>query len=121
MVTTEILRNAGYPVGMKDDAQVALGESAIKAAYFSHDEKFDSSEAIQLLYALVYSWMLRMRLTATRYGSVQKVSQYSINADNLLIQQEIRMRCMLPLEKYHAESGFAFSDVLEIYDNVQIL
>ena len=118
-ITAALLREAGYPVSqLKDENTITLAESDIKAAYFPADETFESTEANALLYALTYSLLLKRKIQATRYGSVAKVSQYSIAAEEAQIKSEIRNYCKWKLEKFYAESTFDFQDILEIYDNI---
>lgn len=123
-VTASILRDAGYPIGMlKDEAVIALAEKQVTLAYFPETETFETDEALQLLYALTFSMLLKRRTLATRFGSVQKQSQYTIQADNEQIKSEIRGYCRQPLEKYIAalEEDFEPEDILEIYDKLFLI
>ena len=123
-VTASILRDAGYPIGMlKDEAVIALAEKQVTLAYFPEAETFETDEALQLLYALTFSMLLKRRTLATRFGSVQKQSQYTITADNEQIRQEIRGYCRQPLEAYIAtlEEDFEPEDILEIYDKLFLI
>lgn len=123
-VTASILRDAGYPIGMlKDEAVIALAEKQVTLAYFPETETFKTDEALQLLYALTFSMLLKRRTLATRFGSVQKQSQYTIAADNEQIRQEIRGYCRQPLESYVAtlEENFEPEDILEIYDKLFLI
>lgn len=138
IVTSSILREAGYPVGaLKDEAVISLAERQVMAAYFPTTETFETSEAKDLLYALTFSLLLKRKSFAARYGSVQKQSQYTIQADNEQIRQEIRGYCRQPLESYIAayneaaeaaalEAGedyedFEPEDILEIYDKLFLI
>lgn len=125
LVTASILKEAGYPIGvMKDEAVISLAEKNIKAAYFPSSETFETDAALDLLYALTFSMLLKRRTFATRYGTVQKQSQYTIQAENEQIRQEIRSYCRQPLEAYVAaynlesEEEFEPEDILEIYDKL---
>lgn len=122
MVTISILREAGYPVGLlKDENAISLAEKNIQSAYFPSDETFETTEAKELLYALVFSLLLKRRTIATRFGSVQKISQYTINADNEQIMSEIRGYCRQPLEKYLEDKDFEPEDILEIYNKMFLI
>ena len=121
MVTVAILKENGYPVGnLKDDAQVALAERAVTAAYFPTGETFETEAAKQLLYALTYSMLLKRKTVLTRFGSAEKTSQYTIAADNDQIKAEIRGYCRQPLESYFAGSDFDPEDILEIYTKIYL-
>lgn len=123
-VTISILKEAGYPVGqVKDESAVALAEKQITASYFPTTETFESDEALSLLYALTFSLLLKRRTISTRTGAVQKVSQYTIAADNEQVRQEIRGYCRQPLEAYIAglEEEFEPEDILEIYDKLFLI
>lgn len=123
-VSVAILKDAGYPVGLvKDEAAVALAERQVRAAYFPATETFETDEALNLLYALTFSMLLKRRTISTRTGSVQKVSQYTIAADNEQVRQEIRGYCRQPLEAYIAglEEEFEPEDILEIYDRLFLI
>lgn len=124
LVTASILKEAGYPIGaLKDEAVIALAEKSVTAAYFPAGETFDTDEAKELLYALTFSMLLKRRTFATRYGTVQKQSQYTIQADDEQIRQEIRGYCCQPLEAYLAGLGDEFEpeDILEIYDKLFLI
>lgn len=123
-VSVAILKDAGYPVGLvKDEASVTLAERQVMAAYFPTTETFETDEALNLLYALTFSMLLKRRTISTRTGSVQKVSQYTIAADNQQIREEIRGYCRQPLEAYIAglEEDFEPEDILEIYDKLFLI
>ena len=123
-VSSAILKDAGYPVGLvKDEAAVTLAERQVMAAYFPSTETFETEEALNLLYALTFSMLLKRRTISTRTGSVQKVSQYTIAADNEQVRQEIRGYCRQPLEAYIAglEEEFEPEDILEIYDKLFLI
>lgn len=127
-VTSSILREAGYPVGaLKDEAVISLAERNVTAAYFPEGETFETDEAKELLYALTFGMLLKRKSFAARYGSVQKQSQYTIQADNEQIRQEIRGYCRQPLEAYiaaynmEAEEVFEPEDILEIYDRLFLI
>lgn len=123
-VSVAILKDAGYPVGLiKDEAIVSLAERQVTAAYFPKTETFETDEAKELLYALTFSMLLKRRTISTRTGAVQKVSQYTIAADNQQIREEIRGYCRQPLEAYIAglEEEFEPEDILEIYDKLFLI
>lgn len=123
-VSAAILKDAGYPVGLvKDEAAVTLAERQVMAAYFPSTETFETEESLNLLYALTFSMLLKRRTISTRTGSVQKVSQYTIAADNQQIREEIRGYCRQPLEAYIAglEEEFEPEDILEIYDRLFLI
>ena len=108
---------------IKDEAAVTLAERQVRAAYFPKTETFETEEALNLLYALTYSMLLKRRTISTRTGAVQKVSQYTIAADNQQIKDEIRGYCRQPLEAYIAglEEKFEPEDILEIYDKLFLI
>ena len=123
-VSVAILKDAGYPVGLvKDEAAVTLAERQVRAAYFPATETFETDEALNLLYALTFSMLLKRRTISTRTGAVQKVSQYTIAADNEQVRQEIRGYCRQPLEAYITglEGEFEPEDILEIYDRLFLI
>ena len=123
-VSVAILKDAGYPVGLvKDEAAVTLAERQVMAAYFPATETFETDEALNLLYALTFSMLLKRRTISTRTGAAQKVSQYTIAADNEQVRQEIRGYCRQPLEAYIAglEEEFEPEDILEIYDKLFLI
>lgn len=123
-VSVAILKDAGYPVGLvKDEAAVTLAERQVREAYFPSTETFETEESLNLLYALTFSMLLKRRTISTRTGSVQKVSQYTIAADNQQIREEIRGYCRQPLEAYIAglEEEFEPEDILEIYDKLFLI
>lgn len=123
-VSVAILKDAGYPVGLvKDEAAVTLAERQVREAYFPSTETFETDDALSLLYALTFSMLLKRRTISTRTGSVQKVSQYTIAADNQQIREEIRGYCRQPLEAYIAglEEEFEPEDILEIYDKLFLI
>lgn len=122
MVTVQILRENGYPLTtLKDDSIVALAEKDVKAAYFPESETFEDEEAKQLLYALTFSLLLKRKIQATRYGTVTKISQYSIAADEAQIKTEIRSYCCSRLEKYSAANDFEYDDILELWDKLFLI
>ena len=132
IVTVESLRARGFAVSsLKDASQITLAENDIKDAYFPTDAIFTDEKVIALLHALVYSLLLRRKIVATRYGSVQKVSQYTIAADNDSVTEEIRSYCLARLEKYYdslptpvcpdISFKFKFSDILKLYDNILLV
>ena len=101
VVTVATLIAKGYPVStLKSEGLVTLADSDIKDAYFPLTELFTDAKVVTLLHALVYSLLLRRKIVATRYGSVTKVSQYTIAADNDSITAEIRSYCLARLEAY---------------------
>jgi len=119
IVTVASLREKGYPVSsLKEQAQITLSENDIRYAYFPITEVFSDADAVTLLHALVYSMLLRRKIVATRYGSVEKVSQYTIAADNDSVTEEIRGYCMGRLEAYEIKTGFEYNDILKIYDRI---
>ena len=89
----------------------------------------DIDKVITLLHALVYSLLLRRKIVATRYGSVEKVSLYTIKADEDSVTKEIRSYCLSRLEKYFLaitkpippEIPFEIDDILKLYDNIIML
>lgn len=132
IVTVDTLRTKGFAVSsLKDASQITLAENDIRDAYFPIDADFTDEKVVALLHALVYSLLLRRKIVATRYGSVQKVSQYTIAADNDSITQEIRSYCLARLEKYYdsfpvpacpdVSFKFKFSDILKLYDNILLV
>lgn len=122
MVTVQILRENGYPLTtLKDDSIVALAEKDVKAAYFPDSETFEDEEAKQLLYALTFSLLLKRKIQATRYGTVTKISQYSIASDEAQIKTEIRSYCCQRLEKYATANNFEYTDILQLYDSLFLL
>ena len=119
MVTVDILKAAGYPVSnLKDENVISLAERDVISAYFPDTETFESDDSKELLYALTFSLLLKRKIQATRYGSVQKVSQYSIAAEAEQIKTEIRSYCRIKLEKYEAATGHESMDILEMYDKI---
>ena len=122
MVTIATLREKGYLVSsLKDEATITLAEADIKAAYFPSTELFTDVKTITLLYALTYSLLLRRKIVATRYGAVQKVSQYTIAADEASVTAEIRSYCVSKLEAYYEANLFEFDDILKLYDNLFLM
>jgi len=122
MVTVAILKENGYPVGsMKDENQLALAERSVIGCYFTDTETFETEAALQLLYALTFSMLLKRRTVATRYGASEKTSQYTIAADNEQIKSEIRGYCKHLLEQYYVDSEFEPTDILEIYSNMFLI
>ena len=127
IVTVASLIAKGYPVStLKSEPQVTLADSDIKEAYFPSTELFTDAKTVTLLHALVYSLLLRRKIVATRYGSVAKVSQYTIAADEDQVTKEIRSYCIARLEKYieslpaplPGQCQFDFIDILKLYDNI---
>ena len=124
IVTLTSLREKGFEVSsLKSDATIGLAEADCKLCYFPASETFTDADVILLLHALVYSRLLRMRIVSTRYGSVLKTSQYTINADNDAITEEIRGYCCARLEAYYeklvaAGMHFEMKDILRIYDQL---
>ena len=123
-VTLASLRAKGFEVSsLKSEATISLAENDCKLAYFPTSETFMDADVIDLLHSLVYSALLRRRVVVTRYGSVTKVSQYTIAADNAAITEEIRGYCLVRLEAYHeklkeANICFEMKDMLRIYDEL---
>ena len=117
IVTVASLIAKGYPVSiLKSESQVALADSDIKEAYFPATETFTDAKTVMLLHALVYSLLLRRKIVATRYGSVEKNPTYSIRAEEDAITQEIRSYCANRLENYISMNDFEYNDILRIYD-----
>lgn len=101
IVTVATIISKGYPLStLKSEGLVTLADADIKDAYFPSTELFTDEKVITLLHALVYSLLLRRKIVSTRYGSVTKVSQYTIAADNDSITAEIRSYCLTRLESY---------------------
>ena len=132
MVTVSSLRAYGYALSnLKDEGAITLAENDVKFAYFPTTELFEDQSVIDLLHALTYSLLLRRKTVVTRYGSVQKVSQYTIAAENDAITSEVRSYCMARLEKYVIAinenvdpctgTPFEINDIIKIYDTVFIL
>lgn len=130
VVTVASLIAKGYPVStLKSEGLITLADSDIKDAYFPANETFTDASVVTLLHALVYSLLLRRKIVATRYGAVEKVSQYTIAADNDSVTQEIRSYCLARLEKYISslpsptfpDLPFEFTDILKLYDNIVML
>ena len=117
IVTVASLIAKGYPVStLKSEPQVALADSDIKEAYFPSTEEFTDAKTVTLLHALVYSLLLRRKIVATRYGSMEKNSSYSVQAEDEAITQEIRSYCANRLENYISVNAFEYNDILKIYD-----
>ena len=117
VVTVASLIAKGYPVStLKSESQVTLADSDIKEAYFPSAEEFTDAKTVTLLHALVYSLLLRRKIVATRYGSVEKNSSYSVQAEDEAITQEIRSYCANRLENYISVNAFEYNDILKIYD-----
>lgn len=117
IVTVASLIAKGYPVStLKSESQVTLADSDIKEAYFPATEPFADAKTITLLHALVYSLLLRRKIVATRYGSVEKNPTYSVRAEEDAITQEIRSYCANRLENYMSMNDFEYNDILRIYD-----
>ncbi len=117
IVTVASLIAKGYPVStLKSEPQVALADSDIKEAYFPATELFTDAKTVTLLHALVYSLLLRRKIVATRYGSMEKNSSYSVQAEDEAITQEIRSYCANRLENYMSINDFEYNDILRIYD-----
>jgi len=125
IVTAASLIARGFPVStLKAEGLITLADSDIKDAYFPADETFTDAKVVALLHALVYSLLLRRKITSTRYGAVTKVSQYTIAAEEDSITKEIRSYCTARLEKYYLTlpipappaTPFEFTDILKIYD-----
>ena len=117
IVTVASLIAKGYPVStLKSESQVTLADSDIKEAYFPATETFADAKTITLLHALVYSLLLRRKIVATRYGSVEKNPTYSVRAEEDAITQEIRSYCANRLENYMSMNDFEYNDILRIYD-----
>ena len=116
-VTVASLIAKGYPVStLKSESQVTLADADIKEAYFPTTELFTDAKTITLLHALVYSLLLRRKIVATRYGSVEKNPTYSVRAEEDAITQEIRSYCVNRLENYISMNDFEYNDILRIYD-----
>jgi hypothetical protein len=122
-VTVASLIAKGYPVStLKSEPQVTLADSDIKEAYFPMTETFADAKTVTLLHALVYSLLLRRKIVATRYGSMEKNSSYSVQAEDEAITQEIRSYCASRLEKYiltiplPSDKDYYYDDILRIYD-----
>jgi len=123
VVTVASLISKGYPVStLKSEPQVVLADSDIKEAYFPSTEEFTDENTVTLLHALVYSLLLRRKIVATRYGSVEKNPTYSVRAEEDAITQEIRSYCASRLEKYiltiplPSDKDYYYNDILRIYD-----
>ena len=117
VVTVASLIAKGYPVStLKSEPQVTLADSDIKEAYFPSTELFTDAKTVILLHALVYSLLLRRKIVATRYGSVEKNPTYSVIAEEDAITQEIRSYCANRLENYISVNPFEYNDILRIYD-----
>ena len=117
IVTVTSLIAKGYPVStLKSESQVTLADSDIKEAYFPSTELFTDAKTVTLLHALVYSLLLRRKIVATRYGSVEKNPTYSVRAEEDAITQEIRSYCVNRLENYISVNPFEYNDILRIYD-----
>ena len=123
IVTVASLIAKGYPVStLKSEPQVTLADSDIKGAYFPATETFTDAKTVILLHALVYSLLLRRKIVATRYGSMEKNPTYSVRAEEDVITQEIRSYCVNRLENYnkslptYPSLPFEQYDILRIYD-----
>ena len=123
VVTVASLIAKGYPVStLKSEPQVTLADSDIKEAYFPSTEQFTDEKTVTLLHALVYSLLLRRKIVATRYGSMEKNLSYSVQAEDEAITQEIRSYCANRLENYnksfptYPSLPFEQYDILRIYD-----
>ena len=117
IVTVASLIAKGYPVStLKSEPQVTLADSDIKEAYFPATETFTDAKTVTLLHALVYSLLLRRKIVATRYGSMEKNSSYSVQAEDEAITHEIRSYCANRLENYISVNTFKYNDILRIYD-----
>ena len=117
IVTVASLIAKGYPVStLKSESQVTLADADIKEAYFPSTETFTDAKTVMLLHALVYSLLLRRKIVATRYGSVEKNPTYSVRAEEDAITQEIRSYCVNRLENYISVNPFEYDDILRIYD-----
>ena len=117
IVTVASLIAKGYPVStLKSESQVTLADSDIKEAYFPATEAFTDAKTVTLLHALVYSLLLRRKIVVTRYGSMEKNSSYSVQAEDEAITQEIRSYCANRLENYISMNDFEYNDILRIYD-----
>ena len=117
IVTVASLIAKGYPVStLKSESQVTLADADIKEAYFPTTELFTDAKTVTLLHALVYSLLLRRKIVATRYGSVEKNPTYSVRAEEDAITQEIRSYCVNRLENYISMNDFEYNDILRIYD-----
>ena len=117
IVTVASLIAKGYPVStLKSESQVTLADADIKEAYFPTTELFTDAKTVTLLHALVYSLLLRRKIVATRYGSVEKNPTYSVRAEEDAITQEIRSYCVNRLENYMSMNDFEYNDILRIYD-----
>ena len=117
IVTVASLIAKGYPVStLKSEPQVTLADADIKESYFPSTEQFTDAKTITLLHALVYSLLLRRKIVATRYGSMEKNSSYSVQAEDEAITQEIRSYCANRLENYISMNDFEYNDILRIYD-----
>ena len=117
IVTVASLIAKGYPVStLKSESQVTLADADIKEAYFPTTELFTDAKTVTLLHSLVYSLLLRRKIVATRYGSVEKNPTYSVRAEEDAITQEIRSYCVNRLENYMSMNDFEYNDILRIYD-----
>ena len=117
IVTVASLIAKGYPVStLRSEPQVTLADSDIKEAYFPSTELFTDAKTVTLLHALVYSLLLRRKIVATRYGSMEKNPTYSVRAEEDAITQEIRSYCASRLENYMSVNEFDYNDILRIYD-----
>ena len=117
IVTVASLIAKGYPVStLKSEPQVTLADSDIKEAYFPATETFTDAKTVTLLHALVYSLLLRRKIVVTRYGSMEKNTTYSVQAEDEAITQEIRSYCANRLENYISVNPLEYNDILRIYD-----
>ena len=128
IVTVASLIAKGYPVStLKSEPQVTLADSDIKEAYFPATETFTDAKTLALLHALVYSLLLRRKIVATRYGSMEKNPTYSVRAEEDAITKEIRSYCNSRLERYnqlfptYPFLPFEQIDILKLYDNIAML
>lgn len=128
VVTVASLIAKGYPVStLKSESQVMLADSDIKEAYFPLTELFTDAKTVTLLHALVYSLLLRRKIVATRYGSVEKNPTYSVRSEEDAITKEIRSYCNSRLERYNQLFPtypclpFEQIDILKLYDNIVML
>lgn len=122
MVITELLKGKGYEIStLKSPEQILLAERDVKLAYFPETEEFTTEEVEDLLCALVFSLLLRRGIVATRFGAVEKKSQYSDKAQYDATTRQIRNMCCHRLEKYVADNDSSFNDIIRIYDEIFLM
>ena len=121
-VTVEMLRAKGYPVAaLKEPASVMLAAQTVQLSYFPTGTDFTELEDV--VCALTFALILKRTVSATRFGSVEKIDGYSQKIEYEKAIKEARSYALPYYTPYYEtirQTGFQCMDVIGIYDNLFI-